>query len=56
MWTSVVVALGLWSTGSVLVAQGPSCQRHVRSSWSRDRTVSPELQGGFLTTGPPGEP
>ena len=28
----------------------------VRSSWIRDRAVSPALAGGFLTTGPPGKP
>ena len=39
----------LWDTGLVTL-------RHVGSSQARVEPVSLALQGGFLTTGPPGEP
>ena len=32
-----------------------SCLRHVRSSQTRIKPVSPALAGGFLTTGAPGK-
>ena len=35
---SMVMAPGLWGTGSVVVAHGLSCPRHVGSSQTRDRT------------------
>ena len=53
---SVVAARGLQSEGSVVVAQGLRCQA---SMWDLPRPgiepVSPELAGGFLTTGPRGK-
>ena len=49
---SVVAALGLYSLDSVTVAHGPL--------WDLPgpgiKPVSVALQGGFLTTGPPGKP
>ena len=40
--TSVVVACGLWSTGSVAVVhEGLVAPLHVGSSWTRDRTRVP---------------
>ena len=38
----------LWLTSFVSL-------RHVESSWTGDQTLSPELAGRFLTTGPPGK-
>ena len=35
---------------------GLAAPRHVGSSPTRDQTCVPSLQGGFLTTGPPGKP
>ena len=54
-WASVVVAHGLWSTGSVVVEHGLSC-----GMWDLPgpglKPVSPALASGFLTTVPPGKP
>ena len=44
----------LWRSGSVVGALGLSCPQHVGSSQTRDKSVSPALASGFLTTGPPG--
>ena len=47
----------LWSTGSVVVAHGLS---RSATMWDPPQPViepgSPALEGGFLTTGPPGKP
>ena len=59
MWASVVVvhgplvvASGLWSLGSVVVAHELSCPWHVESSWTRDPTCVPciimSVVGGFV--------
>ena len=45
--------LFLWPTGSRHV--GFSCPWHVESSWTRDQTCVPALEGGFLPTIPPGK-
>ena len=50
VWASVVVARGLQSAGSVVVAHKLSC------SGPGLEHVSPALAGGFLTTAPPGKP
>ena len=54
-WLLWFPSTGSRRTGSVAVEQtvGP---QHVGSSWTRNRTGSPALPGGFLTTGPPGKP
>ena len=46
----------LWLAGSVVTVRRHSCPVAMGSSWTRDRAVSPTLQGGFLTSGPPGKP
>ena len=56
MWTSVVVAHGFWTMGSVLVAQGFSYS--VACGIFSDQGLNqcpPELAGEFLTPGPPGK-
>ena len=35
---------------------GLVARRHLEYSWTRDWPVSPAIQRGFLTTGPPGKP
>ena len=56
---TVVMAQGLQRADSVVVVTGLVSPRH---GGSRKipllgiKTVSPALQGGFLTTGPPGKP
>ena len=50
--TSLVAEHQLWSTGSELWCPGLVAPRHVGSSWTRDQTSVPALQGGFLTTRP----
>ncbi|KAI4576907.1 hypothetical protein MJT46_002742 [Ovis ammon polii x Ovis aries] len=47
---------GLWSVGSVVVAQGFSCPIACESSQIRNQTLSPELAGGFFTSEPPRKP
>ena len=54
-WASVAAARGLQSTGSVVGVHGLSCSRACGTSQTRGRRVSLVLQGGFLTTGPPGK-
>ena len=48
----VVVAPGLWSTGSVVVAHGLVAPWHVGSFWTRVHTGVPCIARRFLTTGP----
>ena len=54
---SGAVAPGLWHTGLVVQARGPSCSAGM---WDLPgpgiEPVSLALQRGFLTTGPPGKP
>ena len=56
VWASVVAVPGLWSTGSIVVAQA----QLVRGTWnlpgSGIRLMSPALTGRFFTTEPPGQP
>ena len=49
---------GSWlkSTGSIVVCMGLIAPRHMESFWTRDRTVSHALAGGFFTTEPLGKP
>ena len=53
----LVVAQGLKHLGSVIVARGLSCFTAcgILVPWSGIEPTSPALQGGFLTTGPPGK-
>ena len=51
-----VVAPGLWSTGSIVVAHGLSCSVTCGISQTREESVSPALTSGFLTTEPPEKP
>ena len=51
---SVVLAPGLWSTGSIVVAHRCSCIWDIPRS--EMEPVLPTLAGGFFTTGPPGSP
>ena len=45
-----------FSTGlSSCGAQPLGAQRHVESSWTRDRTISLALAGGLLSSAPPGK-
>ena len=55
MRASVVVAPGLWSTGSVAVTQGLSCPGAC-GIFPDQGSMSPALAGGFFTTKPPGKP
>lgn len=48
---SLVVELGLLSTGSVVAAPGLGALHPVRSSWSGMEPTCPAWAGGFLTTG-----
>ena len=56
VWASVVVVPGLWSAGSIVVAQA----QLLRGTWnlpgSGIRLMSPALTGRFFTTEPPGQP
>ena len=54
--SSEVAVHSLQSVGSAVVAHGPGCYMAKDLSRPRIKLVSPELQGGFLTTGPPGKP
>ena len=47
----------LWCTGSVVVACGLSCSKAccILVPWPGVEPMSPALQSGFLTTGPPGK-
>ena len=53
MWVSVIAAHGV----SLLVVRGLSCfsAYGILVSQPGMESASPELQGGFLTTGPPGK-
>ena len=53
---SGVVALGLWSAGSIVVVHGLSCSGVWDLPRSRIKAMSPALAGGFFTTEPPGKP
>ena len=53
---SVVVVLGLWSTGSVVVARGLSCSAACGIFLDQGSNLSPALAGRFFTTEPPGRP
>ena len=60
-WASVAEARRFSSCGSGVWAQsfcrkGLAAPCHVESSQTRDLTGDPSPQGGFLTTGPPGQP
>ena len=55
VWASVFVAPRLQSTDSVVVAHGLSCSAAcgILVRGPGIEPMSPALQGGFLTTGPP---
>ena len=52
---SGVVARGLWSAGSVVMAHRLSCSTACGIFPDQGSSVSPALAGGFLTTAPPGK-
>ena len=54
-WASVVAALGLSSTGSVVVAHGLVALQLVESSGPGMKPMSPAPAGGLLSAAPPGK-